>query len=112
MTCASPAPAPCASPSEIGFLTSDKQGKLEALVGRCARGPYQETFVATFAELVPDGEEMVYDLNVPGLHSFVANGLVVHNCGEQSLPALGRLQPGPHQPLAASSKTARSFGTT
>ncbi len=74
---------------QIGFLTSDKQGKLEALVGRYSRGPYQETFVATFSELVPDGEEMVFDLNVPGLHAFVANGLVVHNCGEQPLPGWG-----------------------
>ena len=49
----------------------------------------EERFVATFTELVPDGEEMVYDLNVPGLHAFVANGLVVHNCGEQPLPGWG-----------------------
>ena len=45
--------------------------------------------MATFSELVPDGEEMVFDLNVPGLHAFVANGLVVHNCGEQPLPGWG-----------------------
>ncbi|MFN2167352.1 MAG: DnaB-like helicase C-terminal domain-containing protein, partial [Anaerolineae bacterium] len=29
----------------------------------------------------PDGEEMVYDGTVPGLHSFVANDFVVHNSG-------------------------------
>ncbi|NLN28645.1 MAG: ribonucleoside-diphosphate reductase [Firmicutes bacterium] len=74
---------------EIGFLASDKQAKLEALVARYAEEPYEERFVATFTELVPDGEEMVYDLNVPGLHAFVANGLVVHNCGEQPLPGWG-----------------------
>ncbi len=30
----------------------------------------------------PDGEEMTYDLVVPGTHNFVANDLVVHNSGE------------------------------
>jgi len=28
---------------------------------------------------------MVYDLHQPDTHSFIANGLVVHNCGEQYL---------------------------
>jgi replicative DNA helicase len=29
----------------------------------------------------PDGEELVYDGTVPGVHNFVANDLVVHNSG-------------------------------
>lgn len=74
---------------EIGFLTTEKQAKLSSLIDRYTKGPYKESFVATFSELVPDGEEMVYDLNVPGIHAFVANGLVVHNCGEQPLPGWG-----------------------
>ncbi len=41
------------------------------------------------ASLTPDGEEMVYDLTEPNAHLFVANGLVVHNCGEQGLPPGG-----------------------
>src|SRR5258707_9486167 len=32
---------------------------------------------------------MVYDLTEPVAHQFVANGLVVHNCGEQGLPPWG-----------------------
>ncbi len=70
---------------EIGFLTEAKQ---QALLGRLAayrRGPYRETFTATFAALEPEGEEAVYDLTEPTTHSFIANGLVVHNCGEQPL---------------------------
>ena len=35
--------------------------------------------------MTPDGHEAVYDLTEPDTHSFVANGLVVHNCGEQPL---------------------------
>jgi ribonucleoside-diphosphate reductase alpha chain len=71
---------------EIGFLTHDKQAKLEAgLASLDKRGPYQETFTATFESLEEDGIEEVYDLVEPQTHAFVANGLVVHNCGEQPL---------------------------
>ncbi len=45
--------------------------------------------LATFESLISDGEEMVYDLSEPEAHLFVANGLVVHNCGEQGLPPYG-----------------------
>jgi replicative DNA helicase len=31
--------------------------------------------------LEPDGEEEVFDVSVPGMHNFVANGLFVHNSG-------------------------------
>ena len=34
-------------------------------------------------EIMPDGEEEVFDLTVPGLHNFVANEVVVHNSIEQ-----------------------------
>ena len=34
---------------------------------------------------MPDGVELVYDLTEPATHSFAANGLIVHNCGEQPL---------------------------
>ncbi|MEM4378613.1 MAG: adenosylcobalamin-dependent ribonucleoside-diphosphate reductase [Candidatus Nitrosotenuis sp.] len=40
---------------------------------------------AAFSELIEDGTEIVYDAQVPGINAFVANGIVVHNCGEQSL---------------------------
>jgi ribonucleoside-diphosphate reductase alpha chain len=75
--------------ASIGFLLERKQARLAELVGRYTRGPYRERFVATFEALTPDGEEIVYDLNVPGVHAFAANGLVVHNCGEQGLPPWG-----------------------
>jgi ribonucleoside-diphosphate reductase alpha chain len=52
-----------------------------------ARGPYRESFTARFARLEPAGEEMVYDLTEPLTHSFIGNGFVVHNCGEQPLLA-------------------------
>ena len=71
--------------NEIGFLMDAKQGKLVDYLSRMKRGPYRETFTATVFALEPDGREMVYDLNQPETNSFVANGMVVHNCGEQWL---------------------------
>src|SRR5438105_5286010 len=74
---------------QIGFLTPEKQNKLEEALQKDSRGPYREDFLATFESLTSDGEEMVYDLTEPEAHQFVANGLVVHNCGEQGLPPYG-----------------------
>jgi ribonucleoside-diphosphate reductase alpha chain len=73
---------------EIGFLTRTKNNALVTRVSSYgARGPYRESFTARFARLEPAGEEMVYDLTEPLTHSFIGNGFVVHNCGEQPLLA-------------------------
>ncbi|HKJ37479.1 MAG TPA: LAGLIDADG family homing endonuclease, partial [Anaerolineales bacterium] len=71
--------------NEIGFLTEAKQSKLVDYLSRMVRGPYEEPFLATVFVIEPDGVEPVYDLHQPDTHSFIANGLVVHNCGEQWL---------------------------
>ncbi len=71
--------------NEIGFLTEAKQTKLADYLSRMVRGPYEEPFLATVQVIEPDGVEAVYDLHQPDTHSFIANGLVVHNCGEQWL---------------------------
>ncbi len=70
---------------EIGFLTTRKTERLAASNAAYSRGPYREGFVARFKALLPDGVEPVYDLKEPFTNSFVANGFVVHNCGEQPL---------------------------
>ncbi len=74
---------------EIGFLMDYKQAGLQDYVGRGKRGPYAEHFVATVEAVTAEGFEDVYDLTEPLTHSFVGNGLVLHNCGEQPLPAWG-----------------------
>ena len=74
---------------QIGFLTEEKQTKLENLIAAYKREAYNQDFTATFESLIADGEETVYDLTEPQAHLFVANGLVVHNCGEQGLPPWG-----------------------
>ncbi len=71
--------------NDIGFLTETKQSKLVDYLSRMQHGPYGEPFVATVQAIEPDGRELVYDLHQPDTHSFVANGIVVHNCGEQWL---------------------------
>ncbi len=78
--------------AEVGFVSADestpcaKQRKLEgALAAYGARGPYSEHFVATVRTIAPLGVQPVFDLTEPLTHSFVANGIVVHNCGEQWL---------------------------
>lgn len=74
---------------QIGFLTPEKQGRLEEVLAKYIHGSYREDFLVTFESLIRDGEEIVYDLMEPIAHQFVANGLIVHNCGEQGLPPWG-----------------------
>ncbi|HEX9925620.1 MAG TPA: LAGLIDADG family homing endonuclease, partial [Anaerolineae bacterium] len=74
---------------EIGFLMPYKQERLRNYIERGKRGPYAESFTVTVESLVEEGLEDVYDLTEPLTHSFIGNGLVLHNCGEQGLPAWG-----------------------
>ena len=70
---------------EIGFLLDYKNEALDEGLDDYDRGPYSERFEATVDAVEADGHEAVYDLTEPDTSSFVANGLVVHNCGEQPL---------------------------
>ena len=70
---------------EIGFLLDSKNETLDERLDSYHRGPYSERFEATVESVEMDGHETVYDLTEPDTQSFVANGLVVHNCGEQPL---------------------------
>ena len=75
--------------AEIGFLMAYKQAQMEAYIRRGVRGTYAEPFTATVESVTEDGIEDVFDLTEPVTHSFVANGIALHNCGEQGLPAFG-----------------------
>jgi len=70
---------------EIGFLVDAKQNKLTNAISRLKRSLMAEVFTARVKEIVADGEEDVFDITVPGPHSFVANGIAISNCGEQFL---------------------------
>lgn len=66
---------------EVGFLGAKQQ--------RLGRACYSGFFARRFSDLVtmvePTGLRRVYDLTEPQTHSMIANGLVIHQCGEQPL---------------------------
>ncbi|MDQ6950606.1 MAG: LAGLIDADG family homing endonuclease [Mariprofundales bacterium] len=73
----------------IGFADGNKQQRLDGLLAQDKRRLNREHFVATVASTTPDGVEDVYDVQVPGINAFDANGIYAHNCGEQPLPPYG-----------------------
>ncbi len=70
---------------QVGFDDAEKMEKLENAIRNYKRKMNRERFVASVEEVVPDGIEKVYDVQIPGINAFDANGFVVHNCGEQPL---------------------------
>ena len=70
---------------KIGFDDSEKMEKLEKVIWNYKRKMNRERFVASVTDIVPDDVEKVYDVQIPGINAFDANGFVVHNCGEQPL---------------------------
>lgn len=75
--------------SQVGFADTDKQQHLEQLLASYKRKLNRERFVARVESVIEDGIEDVYDVQVPGINTFDANGLHAHNCGEQPLPPYG-----------------------
>ncbi len=73
----------------IGFADSDKAARLQTLLARYRRALNRERFTARVERVVADGTEAVYDVQVPGVNAFDANGIYAHNCGEQPLPPYG-----------------------
>lgn len=71
--------------NRIGFIRQDKQEALFSIIDSYKRKPNADKFVADFVALESLGVETVYDLTEETTHSFIANGLVVHNCHEIGL---------------------------
>lgn len=69
----------------IGFGDKEKAQKLSILLTGYRRKMNRERFVATVWSVEDDGVEEVYDVQVPGINAFDANGIYAHNCGEQPL---------------------------
>jgi len=69
----------------IGFVLSTKQHKLNLHIAHMKKGSYRQHFEDCIISITPMGKQNVYDLTEPIQHSFIADGFVVHNCGEQYL---------------------------
>jgi ribonucleoside-diphosphate reductase alpha chain len=69
----------------IGFTHEKKAQRLAFLLQSYRRKLNRERFTVTVASIKEQGTEMVYDVSVPGINAFDANGFYVHNCGEQPL---------------------------
>ncbi len=73
----------------IGFADSDKLKKLKQCLSSYKRALNRERFTARVSSITKAGVEDVFDVQVPGINTFDANGLHAHNCGEQGLPEYG-----------------------
>jgi ribonucleoside-diphosphate reductase alpha chain len=73
----------------VGFADADKVTSLNRALHQYRRTLNRERFAATVASLTQETVEAVYDVQVPAINTFDANGLHAHNCGEQTLPEYG-----------------------
>ncbi len=64
---------------KIGFVNSKFKAKTQKLKDFKF---YEEYFVDSVKSVEYFGKQEVYDITEPTTHSFIANGIVVHNCGE------------------------------
>ncbi len=71
--------------SEITSCSDTQQKILNNSLGSNEKCQIEEIPAATFEKLIPDKVEEVFDVNVPGINAFDANGFYIHNCGEQPL---------------------------
>jgi ribonucleoside-diphosphate reductase alpha chain len=73
----------------VGFENAEKSQRLRDLIAAYQRKLNHESFAATIQSITEDGTEDVFDVTVAEIAAFDANGVVVHNCGEQPLPPYG-----------------------
>ncbi|MBN1298327.1 MAG: TSCPD domain-containing protein, partial [Actinobacteria bacterium] len=71
---------------EIGFLVERKQKLLKSFkFEKLSVKNYYNRFIDKVDTIKFSGQKEVYDFNEPVSNSFIANGIVVRNCGEQPL---------------------------
>lgn len=72
---------------KIGFIGERTKKKIDLLLKKNnrKRGYYKRERFNIVKSIEFKGKERVYDLTEPITHSFVANGIAIHNCGEQIL---------------------------
>jgi len=70
---------------EIGFIVERKNQALSDMLATYKMGPRAEPFVVEVVGIEAQGSEEVFDLTEEMTHSLTVNGIITHNCGEQSL---------------------------
>ena len=65
----------------IGFMPESKKSERLRMLNE-QRGTYSDLPIDAVRSLEYKGEEEVYDLTEPLTHTFVANGVTIHNCSE------------------------------
>ena len=69
--------------NKIGFLMDRKNKLLNEIIQ--TKNLYSDKMYEKIDNIKYIGKEKVYDLTEPYTHSFIGNGFVIHNCGEQPL---------------------------
>ena len=70
----------------VGFPCSQsKQHRAQEILSRPFAGAAKNPRPAKVLAIEPDGTETVYDITEPVTHSFIAEGLVTHNCNLASM---------------------------
>ncbi|MBM3309464.1 MAG: ribonucleoside reductase class II, partial [Candidatus Altiarchaeales archaeon] len=67
---------------KVGFMCGKHKKKMKVFRSVAF---HKTLFVDEVASIIPVGMKGVYDLTEPESHSFIANGFVIANCGEQPL---------------------------
>lgn len=75
--------------SMVGFTDHNKANRLKSLCSSYQRRLNRERFTATIESISEEDVEEVFDVQIPGINAFDANGIYAHNCGEQTLPPYG-----------------------
>ncbi len=73
----------------VGFSDTAKSERLHKAIQGYKRRPNRERFTAEVLAVRPAELRPVYDVQIPGINAFDANGMYIHNCGEQPLPPYG-----------------------
>jgi ribonucleotide reductase alpha subunit len=71
--------------TNVGFLNQTKNKFFITLLEKYERIPTKDQFIATVESVRFVRNDFVYDCTVEDIHAFSANGIIVHNCLEQTL---------------------------
>ena len=72
--------------SLVGFpLSNEKDAYAQQILASPFKGAKKNARSPRVIEIIPDGEETVYDITEPVTHSVIAEGIIAHNCNLASI---------------------------